>query len=314
MVVDTIAPRLEAASAAPLSFSPNGDRRNETVTATYTPSETCSVRVGVQDAGGDVVRWLHGWRARKVKSYTVAWDGRVASGGSLVAAGDGQYKFTIERRDAGGTIARQGLKILLDRTLGFPAAAPTAFSPNGDGALDRTRLGFRLTGKASVAIRVLVGDEVVRTLDLGTLAAGKHTAVWDGKTGPGKALTSCRPRFVVTATSSLGESSVSRGLVVDLSRPRVFASPRKTTSRRVSTRLGFKVTDAFSSRAGVTWRVTNPKGRRVASGRRAKVVTGRALTVRWRPTSRGVFTVTFRATDLAGNRQVAPARTTVTVR
>jgi hypothetical protein len=36
--------------------------------------------------------------------------------------------------------------------------------------------------------------------------------------------------------------------------------------------------------------------------------------VRWKPASRGVFTVTFRATDLAGNRQVAPAKTTVTVR
>jgi flagellar hook assembly protein FlgD len=314
VVVDTVAPKLEAASAAPPTFSPNGDRRDETVTATYTPSEDCSVRVGIQDAGGDVVRWLHGWRARKVKPYTVTWDGRITSGGSLVAAGDGQYKFTIERRDAGGTIARQGLKILLDRTLGFPAAAPTAFSPNGDGALDSTRLGFRLARKASVTIRVLVGDEVVRTLSLGTLAAGKHTAAWDGKAGPGEALTSCRPRFIVTATSSLGESSVSRGLVVDVTRPRVFASPRKTTSRGVSTRLGFKVTDAFSARAGVTWKVTNAKGRRVASGRRARVVTGRGLTVGWRPTSRGVFTVTFRATDLAGNRQVKPARTVVKVR
>jgi flagellar hook assembly protein FlgD len=314
VLVDTTAPKLEAASAAPRTFSPNGDGRDETVAVRYTPAEACSVRVGILDADGDLVHWLHGWRARTAKSYTVKWDGRIVSAGSVVAADDGQYKFAIERRDAGGTTARQGLKILLDRTLGFPAAAPTAFSPNGDGMLDSTRLGFRLAGKASVAIRVRVGARVVRTLNLGTLAAGRHTTTWDGKSDSGAALASCRPLFVVTATSPLGESSVSRGLVVDLSRPRVFASPRRTTYRHVSTRLGFKVTDALSSRASVTWSVTNARGSRVASGRLATVVTGRALSVRWKPASRGVFTVTFRATDLAGNRQVAPAKTTVTVR
>lgn len=314
VAVDTIAPRLEAVSAAPLAFSPNGDGRDETAKAVFTPSEACSVRIGILDAHGDVVRWLHGWRAHKRQSYTVAWDGRVTSGGSLVAAADGHYSFRIERRDAGGNIARRGLKITLDRTLGFPSAAPSTFSPNGDGALDATRLGFTLTRTASVTVRLLVDGELARTLTLGKLTAGAHTALWDGKTGSGEALASCRPGFTVTAVSALGTSSVSGGLVVDLTRPRVYAGAGAVTSRGVSTRLGFKVTDAFSAKADVTWTVTDAQGRRVASGRPGMVVTGRKLAVTWRPASRGVFTVTFRATDLAGNRQATPALTVVTVR
>jgi flagellar hook assembly protein FlgD len=312
VTVDTAAPRLAGASATPQTFSPNGDRQTESVTVTYSPAEACSVRVGILDAGGAVVRWLHGWRAKQAQEYAVTWDGRVSSGGGL--APDGAYRFVIERRDAGGNTARQGVRLLLDTTLGFPATGPTSFSPNGDGVLDSTRLGFRLSRRASVTISVRAGDQVVRTLTLGTLAAGKHTTVWDGKAGSGEALASCRPTFAVTAVSSVGESSVSRSLVVDLTRPRVFAGATRTTAARVSTRLGFKVTDAFSARADVTWLVTDARGRRVASGHPGRFATGRALSVKWRPAARGVYTVTFRATDLAGNRAAVPARTIVTVR
>ena len=52
----------------------------------------------------------------------------------------------------------------------------------------------------------------------------------------------------------------------------------------------------------------------MASGRPGKLPTGKALSVTWRPAARGVYTVTFRATDLAGNREAAPAKTIVTVR
>jgi flagellar hook assembly protein FlgD len=314
ITVDTAAPRLAAASAVPLTFSPNGDGRAETATVTYRPAEACSVRVGILDSDGDAVRWLHGWRAQKEQAYTVTWDGRVSSGSSLVAGADGQYRFVIERRDSADNIARQGIKVLVDRTLGFPATGPTNFSPNGDGACDTTKLGFKLTRTATVSIRVQVGDEVVRTLALGSLSAGKHTAVWDGRTGSGGELASCRPTFTVTATSTLGESSVSRGLVLDLSRPKISAGSAKTTSAGAATKLSLKVTDAFSATADVTWTVTDSRGRRVASAHPGRLTTGKTLTVTWKPKARGSYTVTFRATDLAGNREETPARTSVTVR
>jgi hypothetical protein len=64
----------------------------------------------------------------------------------------------------------------------------------------------------------------------------------------------------------------------------------------------------------VSYVVTDAKGRRVASGHPGWQPTGQSLSVTWKPASRGVFTVTYRATDLGGNREASPARTVVTVR
>jgi flagellar hook assembly protein FlgD len=314
VTVDTTAPRLTSAAVAPASFSPNGDGQNESASVTYTPAEACSVRVGVMDADGTVVRWLHGWQVGSAKSYTVSWDGRVTSGGGLAAAADGRYRFDVERRDAAGNVARRGLKVSVDRTLGSLSALPGTFSPDGDGVRDTTRLGFTLRRKATVTVRVLLGDQVVRTLTLGDLAAGARSGTWDGRDGSGKYLTSSRPDFTVTAVSALGRSSVTKGLIVDLYRPRVYASVGKTTTAGASIHLGFKAADPYSAQVDVSFVVTDAKGRRVASGHPGWEPAGQFLSAAWKPTSRGVFTVTWHGVDLAGNHEASAASTTVTVR
>jgi hypothetical protein len=313
ITVDTAAPRLTDIAASPVSFSPNGDGQAETASVSYAPAEACGVRVGILDAAGNVVRWLNGWRTRDPRPYAISWDGRVG-GGARAAAADGLYRFVVERRDAAGNVARQGVKVALDRTLGFPTSSPATVSPNGDGVRDTARLGFTLTRRASVTVRVIAGDEVVRTLTLGDLAAGKHSAVWDGRAGPDKYLPSSRPTFAVTAVSPLGESSVGRGLVVDLYRPRLFAPSGKVAAAGATTRLSVKATDPFSANVNVSYAVTDARGRRVASGHPGWRPTGKSLTITWKPTSRGAFTVTYRAVDLGGNHEASAARTTITVR
>lgn len=313
VTVDTAAPRLAGAAVSPASFSPNGDGQSETASVSYSPAETCSIRVGIL-SGGDVVRWLQGWRAREARSYTVSWDGRVTSGSGLVFAADGAYRFVVERRDEAGNVARQGLKVILDRTLGDPAATPVTVSPNGDGVRDTTKLGFTLTRTAAVTVRVLAGDQVVRTLVLGDLAAGAHSAVWDGRAGSGEYLASSRPAFTITAVSAIGESSVSKGLVVDLYRPKLYATAGKTTSAGAATKLSCKAVDPFSAKVDVSYTVTAASGRKVASGHPGWRPTGKSFSVTWKPASRGVFTVTYRAIDLGRNHQASIARTIVTVR
>ncbi len=231
-----------------------------------------------------------------------------------MTAPDGEYRFGVERRDAAGNAARQGVKVTLDRTLGFPTAAPVTFSPNGDGTRDQTMLGFRLTRRAAVMVTVLQGDEVVRTLDLGTLAAGAHSAPWDGRAGSGEYLASGRPTFTVAAASTLGQSGASKELVIDLYRPKLYAAAGKTTSPGTTTRLSVKASDPYSVKADVRYVVTDAKGRSVASGHPGWLPTGRSRSIAWKPASRGIFTVTYRATDLGGNREASPARTVVTVR
>ncbi len=314
ITVDTAAPRLANAAASPASFSPNGDGQAETTSVAYSPAEACSVRVGILDTDGAVVRWLQGWHARKARSYSVTWDGRVSSGGSLVAAPEGLYRFDVERRDAAGNIARQGIKITLDKTLAQPRATPVTISPDGNGVRDATELGFTLTRQAAVTVRILAGDQVVRTLALGDLGPGARTATWDGRAGSGEYLASSRPTFTVTAVSALGESSVRKGLVVDLYRPRLYAAKGKATRRGRAVKLGYKAADPYSAKVDVRYTITDARGRRVASGHPGwrRVKTG--LSIKWKPASRGVYTVTYRAVDLGRNHEARRARTTVTVR
>jgi hypothetical protein len=314
ITVDTTAPRLAGAAVAPASFSPNRDGQDETTSVTYRPAEACSVRVGVMDADGTVIRRLHGWQAAGARSYTVAWDGRITSGSGLASAPDDLYRFVVERRDAAGNVARQGIKVTLDRTLGSPSALPATFSPDGDGVCDTSGLGFTLTRKATVTVRVLLDDQVVRTLALGDLAAGSRSVTWDGRDASGAYLKNSRPSFTVTAVSALGQSSVTGGLVVDLYHPRLYAPPGKSTTAGTSTHLGFKAADPYSAKVDVSYVVTDAKGRRIASGHPGWEPAGQALSVTWKPASRGVFTVTWHGVDLAGNHEASAASTAVTVR
>lgn len=313
ITVDTTAPRLSKATG-PGWFSPNGDGQAETAAVTYAPSEACSVRVGINTLEGKMLRWLHGWKARAVKSYSVTWDGRIGSGSALTPADDGLYRFVVERRDEAGNVARQGVKITVDRTLGFPSAAPGYFSPNGDGVRDTTALRFKLTRSAEIAVRVLDGGAEVRTFALGKLGAGQRSVTWDGATSSGDVVRSSRLSFEVTATSDLGESRVTSPVIADLYRPRLYAGGSKKTVAGKSTKLTCKVVDPYSDKVDVRFTVKNAKGRVVASAHPGWKTTGTSFAVKWRPKARGVYTVTYRAFDRAGNTEAARAKTRVTVR
>ena len=314
LTVDTVAPGLLSAKAAPKAFSPNGDAQEETTTVTYSPAETCSVRVGILAEDGEVVRWLRGWRKEEAVAQSVTWDGRVSAHGALAAAASGRYRFRIERRDAAGNVARTGVKVVLDKSLGFPTAAPVAFSPNGDGVKDATTLGFKLTRKATVTVRIAVGPKVVRTFSLKALPAGAHTVTWDGRTKAGAVVASGRPVVTVEAVTPLDVSRVTRQLLVDLVAPRLYATTGVKATVGTAVHLTCKAVDPFSEKVDLGFEVTNAKGRRVASGRPGLTASGREVTVSWKPRSKGTFTVTWHATDAAGNHEAKPAQTVVTVR
>ena len=314
ITVDTTAPRLAESSASTAWFSPNGDRQDESVTATYTPDEACAVRVGIMDADGTVLRWLHGWRARSTRSYSATWDGRVGAGSALSDAPDGEYRFDIERRDDAGNIARRGIRVTVDRTIGFAKATPVTISPNGDRHRDRSTVGFTLTRPAAVTATIRLGDEVVRTVELGQLETGAQTFVWDGNDETGTPLSSSRPVATLTAVSSLGESSVLRGFVVDLYAPRLYATRGKATTLGHTIKTAVKIVDPFSAKADLRYKIVDKRGRRVAAAHPGYVRTGTAVTVRWRPKSRGTFTIVYRATDLGSNRERTKATTRITVR
>jgi hypothetical protein len=314
VTIDTLAPQLPSAAVRPGVFSPNADGSGDTVSVRYVPAERCATRVSILDAGGIVRRRLTDWRSQSPAVHYATWDGKVTSAGKLVAADEGQYAFSIECRDAAGNSSRKTVAVVLDRTLGFPTATPRSFSPNGDGLKDSTTLGFELTRSAGVRIAVKLGGRTVRSFALGTLGAGLHTTVWDGANASGEPLKSSRPSFTVTATSSLGVTSVVRELVVDLYRPRLTAPALQTVSRRKRARLTCTARDPYSARVGLSYTISDAAGAIVATARRGWVATGKAAIWTWKPPARGRYTVTYVATDLGGNRERAPAVTRLTVR
>ncbi|MCX6372007.1 MAG: N-acetylmuramoyl-L-alanine amidase, partial [Actinobacteria bacterium] len=237
VTIDTVPPHLASANVHPGTFSPNGDGSSDTVRVRYVPAEQCATRVAIVAANGKVRRQLTSWRSQSTAARSVTWDGKVSSDGKLVAAAEGEYTFSVECRDVAGNASRQGIKVALDCTLGFPSATPGTLSPNGDGAKDSTMLGFTLTRSATVRIAVKVDGKTVRSLKLGALGAGSHAAEWDGATGAGVPLTSCRPTFTVTAESSSGVSSAAGALVVDLSPPTLSAAATQSVSPGKTARL-----------------------------------------------------------------------------
>jgi hypothetical protein len=198
--------------------------------------------------------------------------------------------------------------------VGFTSATPVTISPNGDGRRDISTVRFTLTRAATVTVRIRVGENVVRTVELGSLAAGTHAFDWDGRDQTGGALASGRPEATILAASVLGESSVVRSFVVDLSRPRLFATTGRSTQVRRAVKVGVKIVDSFSKKVDLRYTIVDARGRRVTSAHPGWVLAGRTLPVRWTPKKRGVYSIVYRATDLGGNPQLKVARTKITVR
>ena len=314
IIIDTAAPGFAEAAVRRGAFSPNGDGCDDSATVRYVPSESCSIRVAIVDIDGKVRRRLSDWHGQSRAAHSATWDGTVSDGGRLIAAAEGHYRFVLECRDAAGNSARKSVGVDLDRSLGFPTASPQTFSPNGDGVADSTMLGFTLTRSATVRITVKAGGKTVRVLKLGSLGAGPHTVVWDGANGVGEPLGSSRPSFAVTAQSSLGTTSISQALVIDLYRPRLTAPAAQAVSLGRATRLTCTAQDSYSAKVDLSYAISDASGATVAAASLGWVATGQAIAVTWKPPAPGAYIVTYAATDLGGNREQAPAVTELTVR
>ena len=312
--LDTKAPGVGSAAVTPDPFSPNGDGRSDVATLAYVPEESGSARVSVVAVDGAVLRRLTGWKGVTTATQRVTWDGRVGSGSSLTPAPEGAETLLLEIRDGAGNTTRLRRAVTVDRTLKFTAVSRRTFSPNGDEVHDTVTLMFRLTRAADVTATVSQGGSTVRTMRLGRLAAGARAATWDGILGGGAVAASGGYSIKVRADGSIGVTTVGQTVTVDRSRPRL-SSPATATARYGTTaKLAYTVRDAFSPRVKVSAEVTNAAGKTVATIACGWVTRGVSHTCSWKPRARGTYTVTFRATDLGGNRQASEAKTVLRVR
>jgi flagellar hook assembly protein FlgD len=312
--VDTAPPQVQSAAVDPDTFSPNGDGQDDTATVSFRPGESGTARVTVLDAKDRVVRTVLPWSSVGAARKTVSWDGRVNENGKLVDAPEGKAAIVVELRDPAGNSASVRRSVTVDRTLGYPVVKPSAFSPNGDGVKDAASLAFKLTRSADVKIRVLAGEESVRVMDLGALAAGDRNADWDGL-GPGGApLASGSYRLKVVADGDRGVSSVSVPVTVDLTAPRLTVPATLSVKKGRTAKVSFTVRDAYSATVNVNVTVADGDGAHVATLSPGWVKQGTPATCSWKPPAAGAYTLTFSAADRSGNPQAAPGVTRLTVR
>ena len=312
--VDTTPPELQSATVDPGTFSPNGDGHDDEATVSFEPGESGTARVTVLDDAGKAARTVLTWHSVGAARKTVTWDGRVNGGGKLVDAPEGKAVILVEMRDLAGNSDSVRRSVVVDRTLGFPTVAPASFSPNGDGVKDSTALGFTLTRRADVKVRVLEGEATARVIDLGTLAAGAGAASWDGTLSGGGAPASGVYELKVVADGSVGVSEVSVPVTVDLTAPRLTVPAAAAAKVGKTVKLSFTVRDAYSPAVKVAVGVTDAAGTQVAALSLGWVKQARAATCSWKAPAAGAYTLTFTAVDRAGNLQKAPGVTVLTVR
>jgi len=220
-------------------LTPNGDGVDEEMRISFGLTTPATVDITVLASGGSVVATLADDRSLGAGTSSVVWDGM---GGSSVVP-DGRYTVRVHAHSPGQE-AFASRAVVVDRTLGFLSVSPPAFSPNGDGRLDLTELGFELTRTADVRVRVVAGTRTVAEVASGSFDAGRPALVWNGLSSAGS-VPDGTYRAVVQATTALGTRKLRHSFELDTTRPVV------------------KILSARSSEGGTTVRFWLSEGARV---------------------------------------------------
>ena len=200
------------------------------------------------------------------------------------------------------------------------AAAPSPFSPNGDGTRDTTTISYSLSAAADVTMTVKnAAGTVVRTLvSAAPRAAGAGSEPWDGRNGSGAVVADGTYTATITASNASGTSApASASVVVDLTAPAkpVVKNPSKaTTTPKATTSISGTAAAGSLVRA---WVDANANGARDAGEALAGSQQLAAAATTWSiavalATGPNRFVVT--ATDAAGNTSAATAVAAITRR
>jgi hypothetical protein len=200
------------------------------------------------------------------------------------------------------------------------SAAPSPFSPDGDGTRDATTISYSLSAAADVMVTIRsAAGTVVRTLaSAAPRASGPSSEPWNGRNASGAVVADGSYTVTISATNASGTSAAATATVaVDLTAPAapVVKSPSKATSTPKATTT-ISGTAAASSLVRA-WVDANANGRRdsgealAGSQQLAAAATSWSLSVAL-ATGPNRFVVT--ATDAAGNTSAATAVAVITRR
>jgi spore germination protein YaaH len=245
IVLDTRGPAI-VQTAAPGSFSPNGDGVAERTVLGWTSSEAAGGKVTIK-RGTTVIRT---WSFTPRRAWSATWTGTDRFGHRLA---DGRYTVIVDGRDQAGNRTVHTAAVLVDRTAGYLRWNPTRFdAADGDRLAAKARVGFTLTRSARTTLRIVDSHgTLVRTAWSGrTLASGAWSWTWNGTNGSGALVPAGRYVAVLTATSSLGTTELSRTIVDDAFV--VSPSPASPTAGQTLT-LAIRSVEALGAAPRVTF-------------------------------------------------------------
>jgi hypothetical protein len=253
----TVPLELTALSVSPPVLTPNGDGLGEKANVLVTATKEAVLALRLEPSSGGTPIPLVTSRAVAAGRTAVTWGGRNAAGRAVP---DGRYRLVAEL-SSGSERSSQTAAVVVDRTLGRLAAAPSPFSPNGDAPRDTAAVSFELAREAAVSVRVLSGSRVVATLAAGRRGPGRQALGWDGRSG-GALVADGRLRVVVDASTSLGLRRLERPLVLDTRAPRLsgLSARRSRGGTLVSVRVSEPalVTVRFGRATVRVWRGPGP--------------------------------------------------------
>jgi flagellar hook assembly protein FlgD len=203
---------VEDAVASPATISPNEDGQADASLLTFRLTISAAVTVEVLDGAGAVVA------TPLAETLLPAGPQSVALDGTMLA--DGGYTVVFRARAADGAVAEIAVPFGVSRLLGLVTAAPSVFSPNGDGRNDQLEVDFALTAPADVRVRILREGRWVATPLVSSLDAGQHQILWDGTRSEGT-LRDGAYETVVEASGEAGSISFSVPFVTDRQAPQV---------------------------------------------------------------------------------------------
>ncbi|HEY5628752.1 MAG TPA: FlgD immunoglobulin-like domain containing protein, partial [Candidatus Limnocylindrales bacterium] len=204
VTVDTVPPVITSASASTSLISPNGDGIRDTAAFTLraTGATSSAMRVAPSSpAGAPPIRTA----TVAGGALSVAWNGR-DYGGTVVP--DGTYTVTLAACDAAGNCALRMYPMRVDTTPAVvaPSAAPSLFSPNGDGAADTATLAWTASESTSGVASVWRGTTLVRRWVVAASLGGRVT--WDGRNSAGSSVADGRYTFKVDVRDTAGNRTV----------------------------------------------------------------------------------------------------------
>jgi spore germination protein YaaH/flagellar hook assembly protein FlgD len=211
VTIDTIAPTVTSATSSGALISPNGDGTLDTIKVTLGATGADGWTFSASPVTGSAVGAAVTTRSGSSGSASVIWTGRT-NAGAVVA--DGTYRLTLSAFDHAGNRSARSWTVRVDdtpATIGA-SAAPAAFSPNGDGAYETTRLAWTSSERITGSARVLHGTTVVRSWAMSGALGG--TISWNGKTAAGTAVPDGTYTFRVTGRDAAGNFGSRTTLVV----------------------------------------------------------------------------------------------------